>query len=647
MAFVLGPLSNLFANFGLYSEPQPLPPPRFCKCVDLCGICGYTYGEERVPSTKPRPATFRSYPPLSLNTSAPRARPAWPAEEAVHDLNEKLTVSLSLKIPDNPVLFCRNGALACFSNGLPLHEYQAVDLQRICDREGEQVATGKGSGYILAYDMGLGKTVTMVALSAISSKFPYLILYHSVIAPSVGILQHWKSEFLKFVGPNMKILLYHGNDRNKQDPTSFEVVLTTVAEVRNQYAAFNDEKNLNVPHKYPFYTGRFHRVIIDEAHTIRNPDSASAAACLALQKVHSVLLTGTPAQATTFINKLRDLAPLLDFIGVTSHGLGDLETFDRVITEPYGRGEVERPIKLLVEVLAGCMIYRPKESVKGAFQPPRRHKDVVLCIELTPAERAVYRYIQFSHHFKSRWAKMIRLRQAADHPTLLTKALHRGDVGPKPDETSDQMRFQLDDSDADANQVIAQDKKLDTMELPPCLKEHAAVFKSDYMSSKLIAVQRLVKGLPRGEKIMIFTHFVTTLDIIAEMLSRSGLEYTKYDGRMESGARERALNRIKKEEECTILLVSIMAGGTGLDIPACNHVVLMEPWWNPYVEDQAISRAHRIGQKRDVRVYKLIVEDSIEDSIVKTQDAKREVIGSLLSLCAVPDVDEMQQWLSA
>jgi hypothetical protein len=91
-----------------------------------------------------------------LNTSAPRARPAWPAEEAVHDLNEKLTVSLSLKIPDNPVLFCRNGALACFSNGLPLHEYQAVDLQRICDREGEQVATGKGSGYILAYDMGYG-----------------------------------------------------------------------------------------------------------------------------------------------------------------------------------------------------------------------------------------------------------------------------------------------------------------------------------------------------------------------------------------------------------------------------------------------------------------------------------------------------------
>ncbi|KAJ7259907.1 P-loop containing nucleoside triphosphate hydrolase protein [Mycena rebaudengoi] len=346
-------------------------------------------------------------------------------------------------------------------------------------------------------------------------------------------------------------------------------------------------------------------------------------------------------------NKLRDLVPLLDFIGITSHGLGDLETFDRVITEPYVRGEVDRPIKLLVEVLAGCMIYRPKESVKSAFQPPKRHKDIVLCIELTPAERAVYRYIQFSHHFKSRWAKIIRLRQAADHPTLLTKALHRGDVGPKPDETSDQMRFQhtfpliLDFRD------IYMDKKLDTMELPLCLKEHAAVFKSDYMSSKLIAVQRLVKGLPKGEKIIIFTHFVTTLDIIAEMLSRSGLLYTKYDGRMESEAREWALNRIEKEEECTILLASIMSGGTGLDIPACNHVVLIEPWWNPYVEDQAISRAHRIGQKREVGVYKLIVEDSIEDSIVKTQDAKREVIGSLPSLCAIPDVDELQQWLSA
>ncbi|KAJ7268639.1 hypothetical protein C8J57DRAFT_1613028 [Mycena rebaudengoi] len=94
-------------------------------------------------------------------TYSTRARPA---EEAVHDLNEKLTVSLSLKIPERPVLFCQNGALACFSNGLPLHEYQAVDIQRICDQEGEQVATEKGSRYILAYDMGLGKPVTMVVL---------------------------------------------------------------------------------------------------------------------------------------------------------------------------------------------------------------------------------------------------------------------------------------------------------------------------------------------------------------------------------------------------------------------------------------------------------------------------------------------------
>jgi 2-hydroxychromene-2-carboxylate isomerase len=78
------------------------------------------------------------------------------AEEAVCDLNEKLTVSLSLKIPESPALFCRNGALAGFSNGLPLHEYQAVDIQRICDREGEQVTTGKGSGYILAHEMGHG-----------------------------------------------------------------------------------------------------------------------------------------------------------------------------------------------------------------------------------------------------------------------------------------------------------------------------------------------------------------------------------------------------------------------------------------------------------------------------------------------------------
>ncbi|KAJ7243088.1 hypothetical protein C8J57DRAFT_1477353 [Mycena rebaudengoi] len=92
--------------------------------------------------------------------------------------------------------------------------------------------------------------ISFYGLSSIELHQPNL-----VIAPSVGILQPWKSEFLKFVGPNIKVLLYHGNDRNKQDPTSFKVVLTTVAEVRNQYAAFNDENNLAALHKYSFYTG--------------------------------------------------------------------------------------------------------------------------------------------------------------------------------------------------------------------------------------------------------------------------------------------------------------------------------------------------------------------------------------------------------
>ncbi|KAJ7118034.1 P-loop containing nucleoside triphosphate hydrolase protein [Mycena crocata] len=115
---------------------------------------------------------------------------------------------------------------------------------------------------------------------------------------------------------------------------------------------------------------------------------------------------------------------------------------------------------------------------------------------------------------------------------------------------------------------------------------------------------------------------------------------------MSTFERLEALDQICTDKSCTVLILSIMAGGTELDIPSCNHGILLEPWWNPYVEEQAISRVHRIGQVREVRVYRLLVNNSIEDLIVKTQAAKREVVGGLLSLCTVPDGEEMRKWLA-
>ncbi|KAJ6605336.1 P-loop containing nucleoside triphosphate hydrolase protein [Mycena vulgaris] len=628
--------SLVISSAVVVSPTEPPPPPRYCTCGplhaylhlarnrdEICGICGNVKrGElENVPPSIPQSSPQT---PLQIQ-SAPSAK------RKVRYLNEKLEASLSSIAHSPGVLICRNGPLAAFENGKSLYAYQASDLQRILDREAD------GASTLLAYSMGLGKTVTSIGVicsnrSPASKTFPTTL----VIAPSIGILQHWQAELKRFA-PKLRVLLYH-KDGRKHDPRLPDVALLTLSEIRNQYAAYMDEV-ISDESKFPLYTGAFHRVIIDEAHSIRNPESASAKACWALKKSHALCLTGTPAQ-----NKLGDLHPLLKFLEIKSEGLNVLGTFNARVTIPYDAGEIEKATKLLVGVLSECMIYRPKNSRLGVVQLPKLHNSVLVPIELTPAEREMYNYIKFVHPFKSYWAKVVRLRQAVDHPALLTKALHRGDIGPKPDETSDQMRVLLDESAAEANEIISQDIPLAT--LPPCLAKHATMFKATYVSSKFKALWRIIKSIPPGEKVIVFSHFLTNLDMMAESLSTNGVSYARYDGRMGPSERAAALDQIRNDKKCTVLLLSIMAGGTGLDIPACNHVVLIEPWWNPYVEEQAISRVHRIGQVREVRVYRLLVKDSIEDSIVKTQEAKKEVIGGLLSLCTVPDVEEMRKWLA-
>ncbi|KAJ7184585.1 P-loop containing nucleoside triphosphate hydrolase protein [Mycena filopes] len=659
-------VTGLFNSLVL-SSPVDVPP--VCTCVDvsiypelvasvrdqiegICETCGWRVAPNKTRhitapvssvGPKPLPRAASSGPNAGQELSAavsparaklPRAHsPRKPKLNPVKYLNTQLTASL-FDISNDPVLICSKGALAIFENGKTLHEYQAVDLQRMRARE----LAGE-SGTILAYDMGLGKTVTTIALICIQKSAPLAPGAFDttlVIAPNLGVLQHWVDHFTRFA-PRLKVLLYHGEGK-KHDPRLFDVALATLWEIRNQNMLYMD-KNVADESKFPLFTGTFRRVVIDEAQVIRNPDSASAKACWALRKSHGLCLSGTPAQ-----NKLQDLHPLLKFLDVQTEGLSDLTTFNSRVTIPYKNGDIVKATALLVRVLGDCMIYRPKQSGLGGVELPKRHPDVIVQVQDTPEERKVYNYIKSTHPFTSAWAKTIRLRQAADHPALLTKALHRGDVGPKPDDTSDEMRELLDDTRADANEVIQQDIPLAT--LPPSLQDCADLFKSTYESSKIKAILRILERKPRGEKALIFSHFLTNLDILAEVLPKRGIsQCARYDGRMGPTERTDALNQIKSDPKCTVLLMSIMAGGTGLDIPACNHVILVEPWWNPYVEEQAISRVHRIGQVREVRTYKLRIRDSIEDSIVKTQDAKREVIGGLLSLCTVPDLDEMRKWL--
>ncbi|KAJ7611167.1 P-loop containing nucleoside triphosphate hydrolase protein [Roridomyces roridus] len=553
-------------------------------------------------------------------------------QESVRYLSRELTKSLSIRISEPPrprrtPLIIRKGAgLAVFENGKPLHPYQATDVERLLDRE------AKGLSPILGYTMGLGKTPTAIALICSnpaktgSGTFRTTI----VIVPNVGTMAHWVTQ-VKIFAPNLSVVQYHGPRKRQMDPCTADIT----------YAAYTSKVNGDAQ-QFSLFLGTFHRVVLDEAHNIRNPDSAVAKASWALKKTHALCLTGTVAQ-----NTIKDLFSLFKFLNISGgKGLNDQVTFNELITAPFRRGEKIKSTRLLVEVLKDCLIYRPKDS-EGPLELrlPTLHEPAVVRVQLTQAEREVYAYIGHVHKFRSAWAKLIRLRQAVDHPALLTKALHKGDVGPKPDDTSDLMRHMLDNSLEDPQSVIQKDIPVEIKTLPAELQRYAEIFETKYDSSKLRAVWEILSSIADGEKTIIFSHFLTSIDMLGEMLTRRDVPYARYDGRMSPSERVSSLERISTDPGCKVLLLSIMAGGVGLDIQACNHVVLMDPWWNPYVEEQAISRAHRIGQARDVRVYRLVVDDSVEESIVKTQDRKREEIGGLLSLCAIPSVKEMRGWV--
>jgi len=138
-------------------------------------------------------------------------------------------------------------------------------------------------------------------------------------------------------------------------------------------------------------------------------------------------------------------------------------------------------------------------------------------------------------------------------------------------------------------------------------------------------------GEPTGEKTIVFSQFTTMLNLIELFLKDAGISFARYDGTMSKDKREASLDQIKKNKRIKVILISFKAGSTGLNLTACNNVILIDMWWNPALEDQAFDRAHRLGQTRDVHIYKLTIENTVEQRILALQDGKRALATAALS----------------
>jgi SNF2 family DNA or RNA helicase len=321
--------------------------------------------------------------------------------------------------------------------------------------------------------------------------------------------------------------------------------------------------------------------VLDEAQAIKNPDSQVARAAYALQARQRLTLTGTPVE-----NRLEELWSQLHFLNPGL--LGGRSDFEERYAGPIGSGDDGAAVRLRQRIRP--FVLRRRKAEVAPELPPRT--DIVLRVELSESERSVYdavraatlpevvKQLEAGGGVMAALEALLRLRQACCHTALLP-----GQQGED--------------------------------------------------SAKLtLLMERLETVLADGHRALVFSQWTSLLDLVEPLLGQAGTPFLRLDG----STRDRAgvVRRFQSQDGPPVFLVSLRAGGTGLNLTNADHVFLLDPWWNPAVEDQAADRTHRIGQERPVFVHRLVARDSVEERILDLQDHKRSIAEAALGEAAAP-----------
>uniref|UniRef100_A0A8C3SU50 Helicase like transcription factor n=1 Tax=Chelydra serpentina TaxID=8475 RepID=A0A8C3SU50_CHESE len=495
-----------------------------------------------------------------------------------------------------------------------------------------------------------------------------------IICP-LSVLSNWIDQFEQHIRPDvhLNIYIYYGPDRSK-DPAFLskqDVVLTTYNILASDYGS------RGLLHRLKWL-----RVVLDEGHTIRNPNAQQTKAALNLEAQRRWILTGTPIQ-----NSLKDLWSLLSFLKLKP--FTDREWWHRTIQRPVMLGE-QGGLRRLQSLIKNITLRRTKTSkIKGkpVLELPER-KVFIQHVTLTEEERKIYRSVKnegkaaisryFNEgtvlaHYADVLGVLLRLRQLCCHPHLCTNT-----SSSSCDSTPEELREKLVNkmklvlsSGSDEECAIC----LDSLNLPvithcahvfckPCICEviqseqpnakcplcrnelrvehlveypleesESSIEKGDrewISSSKINALMHALIDLRKQNpavKCLIVSQFTTFLSLIETPLKESGFVFTRLNGSMTQKKRVQAIQSFQDSHtgSPTIMLLSLKAGGVGLNLTAASRVFLMDPAWNPAAEDQCFDRCHRLGQKQDVVITKFIVKNSVEENMLKIQNKKREL----------------------
>ncbi len=408
-----------------------------------------------------------------------------------------------------------------------------------------------------------------------------------IIVPN-SLVFNWQNEAKKFT-PNLKVLIYTGTQRIKNTKyfNNYDLIITTYGTARVDIDILKQHQ--------------FNYIILDESQSIKNAGSQSSKAVRLLRSNYKLVLTGTPIE-----NGVQELWSQLSFVNPGL--LGNLNSFNERFVTPIEKGKDEFKMQQLKAIIKPFVLRRTKDQV--AKDLPEKTEQIIYCqmtdeqAEAYETTKSYYRNeilksvseIGVSRSHFTLLKGLTRLRQIANHPILANKDYEFGSG-------------KFDEVIARANTAKAE-----------------------------------------GHKVLMFSQFVKQLDIYRNNFDLNKHPYSYLDGSMTNIERQNAVTNFQTKEDLPFFLISLKAGGLGLNLTNADYVFLIDPWWNPAIERQAVDRTHRIGQTKSVFIYKFITKDTVEEKIIALQNKKKLLADNIItteeSFIKTINVDEIIDLLS-
>ncbi len=423
-------------------------------------------------------------------------------------------------------------------------------------------------GGCLADDMGLGKTAQVLCM-----------LLHekeqgskgpSLIVVPTSLVFNWVNEVKKFA-PSLEVYVHHGMDRER----GIKGIMKKGADlIITTYGTLRNDAEI-------FKEPKFHYIVLDESQSIKNPLSKNSKSVFGLKSSHRLVLTGTPIE-----NNTMELWSQFAFLNPGL--LGKMEHFKSAFASRIENNKDKAKAEALKGMLNPFLLCRKKEHV--AKELPEKQVTLLYC-KMEPKQRDFYDYwrekfreeikesIKTQGFMQSRMkilAGLTKLRQICNHPLLVDESFV-GDSG----------KFNL-------------------------------------------LIENILPVISSGHKCLIFSSFVKTLHIFRDYFTKNNIGFSYLDGSTTN--RKKVVDSFQNNEEIKVFLISLKAGGLGLNLTAADYVFVVDPWWNPAAEMQAIDRAHRIGQDKKVFVYKAITKDSVEEKILEMQQKKLDLVKNIITV---------------